>query len=228
MSRPQKNRRNAQRQVTNRNTEIPAVQPKSQNQENYIISMVENDITICSGPAGSGKSSVAVGLACNWLHYNKIERIIITRPTIETGRGLGYLPGDKDEKILPYVLPVLEEMHMYLGRDKVKKLRETEIIELCPLEYMRGRNFHHCFMILDEAQNATYEQIKMFLTRIGNHSRAIINGDIDQSDLPKSLQGGMLDVMNKLNNLEGVGICQLEATDIVRNPIIAKILDRLK
>ena len=228
MSRPQKNRRNAQRQVTNRNTEIPTVQPKSQNQENYIISMVENDITICSGPAGSGKSSVAVGLACNWLHYNKVERIIITRPTIETGRGLGYLPGDKDEKILPYVLPVLEEMYMYLGRDKVKKLRETEIIELCPLEYMRGRNFHHCFMILDEAQNATYEQIKMFLTRIGNHSRAIINGDIDQSDLPKSLQGGMLDVMNKLNNLEGVGICQLEATDIVRNPIIAKVLDRLK
>ena len=228
MSRSQKNKRAVQRQATNRNQERMVVRPKSLNQQNYIISMVENDITFCTGPAGSGKSSVAVGLACSWLQENKVSRIIITRPTVEAGRGLGYLPGDKDEKLLPYVMPVLEEMNKYLGREMVRKLKEAEIIEICPLEYMRGRNFHNCFMILDEAQNATYEQIKMFMTRIGIGSRAVINGDAEQTDLPERFRGGMLNMISKLNDLQGVGICELEATDIVRNPIIGRILERLK
>ena len=228
MSRSQKNKRAVQRQATNRNQERMVVRPKSLNQQNYIISMVENDITFCTGPAGSGKSSVAVGLACNWLQDNKVSRIIITRPTVEAGRGLGHLPGDKDEKLLPYVMPVLEEMNKYLGREMVRKLKEAEIIEICPLEYMRGRNFHNCFMILDEAQNATYEQIKMFMTRIGIGSRAIINGDADQADLPERFRGGMVDIMHKLDGLQGVGVCELDASDIVRNPIIGRILERLK
>lgn len=228
MSRSQKNKRAVQRQATNRNQERMVVRPKSLNQQNYIISMVENDITFCTGPAGSGKSSVAVGLACSWLQENKVSRIIITRPTVEAGRGLGHLPGDKDEKLLPYVMPVLEEMNKYLGREMVRKLKEAEIIEICPLEYMRGRNFHNCFMILDEAQNATYEQIKMFMTRIGIGSRAVINGDAEQTDLPERFRGGMLNMISKLNDLQGVGICELEATDIVRNPIIGRILERLK
>jgi phosphate starvation-inducible protein PhoH and related proteins len=228
MSRRQKDRRAAQRQAGNRNQERIVVRPKSLNQQNYIISMVENDITFCTGPAGSGKSSVAVGLACNWLQENKISRIIITRPTIEAGKGLGHLPGDKDEKLLPYVMPVLEEMHKYIGREMVRKLKDAGIIEICPLEYMRGRNFHNCFMILDEAQNATYEQIKMFMTRIGIDSRAVINGDADQTDLPERFRGGMINIMSKVDGLQGVGVCQLEASDIVRNPIIGRILERLK
>lgn len=228
MSRRQKDRRAAQRQAGNRNQERIVVRPKSLNQQNYIISMVENDITFCTGPAGSGKSSVAVGLACSWLQENKISRIIITRPTIEAGKGLGHLPGDKDEKLLPYVMPVLEEMHKYIGREMVRKLKDAGIIEICPLEYMRGRNFHNCFMILDEAQNATYEQIKMFMTRIGIDSRAVINGDADQTDLPEKFRGGMVSIMNKVDGLQGVGVCQLEASDIVRNPIIGRILERLK
>jgi phosphate starvation-inducible PhoH-like protein len=212
--------------VTNPNRKI--LKPKSINQENYIISMVENDITICTGPAGSGKSSVAVGLACSWLLEGKIEKIIITRPTVENGRGLGFLPGNKDEKIHPYLVPVLEEMEQYLGKMLLTKYREAGIIEMCPLEYMRGRNFHHSFMILDEAQNATYEQIKMFLTRIGMYSTAVINGDADQSDLPHSLRGGLENVQQRLFALQGVGTCELDATDIVRNPIIGRILERLK
>jgi phosphate starvation-inducible PhoH-like protein len=204
------------------------LQPKSINQENYIISMVQNDVTICKGPAGSGKSSVAVGLACGWLLENKVEKIIITRPTVENGRGLGYLPGNKDEKIHPYLVPVLEEMEQYLGKMLLTKYREAGIIEMCPLEYMRGRNFHYSFMILDEAQNATFEQIKMFLTRIGTYSRAVINGDADQSDLPHSMRGGLDTVSEKLFGLKGVGVCELDATDIVRNPIIGRILERLK
>ena len=212
--------------VSNPNRKI--LKPKSINQENYIISMVENDITICTGPAGSGKSSVAVGLACSWLLENKIEKIIVTRPVVEAGRGLGYLPGTKDEKIQPYVMPVLEEMQQYLGRELVNKYIAAGIIELCPLEYMRGRNFHHSFMILDEAQNATFEQIKMFITRIGMHSRAIIEGDPLQSDLPFSMRGAMMDIKEKLFGLQGVGVCELQASDIVRNPIIGRVLERLE
>lgn len=212
--------------VINPNRKI--LKPKSINQENYIISMVENDVTICTGPAGSGKSSVAVGLACSWLLESKIEKIIITRPTVENGRGLEYLPGNKDEKIHPYLVPVLEEMEQYLGKMVLTKYRDAGIIEMCPLEYMRGRNFHNSFMILDEAQNATFEQIKMFLTRIGMHSTAVINGDADQSDLPMSMRGGLEHVQKKLFGLQGVGTCQLDASDIVRNPIIGRILERLK
>jgi phosphate starvation-inducible PhoH-like protein len=225
-----RNRKEAQKAKTTAvtNPHRKVLQPKSINQENYIISMVENDVTICTGPAGSGKSSVAVGLACSWLLDGKISKIIITRPTVEAGRGLGFLPGNKDEKIQPYLVPIIEEMNAYLGRDMVKKLRDGDIIEMCPLEYMRGRNFHDCFMILDEAQNATFEQIKMFITRIGIHSRAVINGDADQSDLPMSIRGGLESVSHKLENLDGVGICELEASDIVRNKIIGRILERLK
>lgn len=228
MSRQQKNKRTTQRQMTNRNTERRIVTPKSENQRNYIISMVENDITFCTGPAGSGKSSVSVGLACNWLQDNKVSRIIITRPTVEAGRGIGFIPGTLEEKMLPYMMPVLEEMNKYLGREAVSKLRDVGVIEMCPLEYMRGRNFHNCFIILDEAQNATYEQIKMVMTRIGIGSRVVVNGDIDQSDLPNHAKGGMVSIMNKLYDLDGVGICELDSTDIVRHSIIGKVLERLK
>lgn len=228
MSRAQKNKKNVQRQFSNRDSEKVVVKAKNLNQANYLLSMINNDITFCLGPAGSGKSSVAVGLACNWLQDKKVERIIITRPTVETGGSIGFLPGSFEEKLSPYIAPIVEEMHKYLGKETTSKLREAGMIEICPLQFMRGRNFHNCFMILDEAQNATFEQIKMFITRIGLGSRAVINGDVDQADLPKNLRGGMVSIMDKIEGVHGVGMCKLDASDIVRNPIIGPILERLK
>ena len=204
------------------------LKPKTRNQSDYIISMSENDVTFCSGPAGSGKTAVAVGLACEYILNNKVEKIVITRPVVESGRGIGFLPGSLVEKVHPYMVPIIEEMKLYLGVEAFNTMRSTNEIEICPLEYMRGRNFHNTFMILDEAQNATFEQIKMFLTRIGIGSKAIINGDLDQTDLKGDAFGGLNSCMGSLDNLEGVGICKLDTSDIVRNDIIAKILKRLK
>jgi phosphate starvation-inducible PhoH-like protein len=184
---------------------------KTENQEDYIAAMAECDVTFCSGPAGSGKTAVAVGLACEYVLENKIEKIIITRPVVEAGRGLGHLPGTLTEKVSPYLVPILEEMKLYLGMDTFNSMRATNTIELCPLEYMRGRNFHNAFMILDEAQNATFEQ----------------NGDLDQTDL-RGEAGGLYDCMDALTDLEGVAICGLTDDDIVRNGIISKILGRLR
>ena len=200
------------------------LRPKSDNQTEYIRAMVESDVTICSGPAGSGKTSVAVGLACQHILEEKVEKIIITRPVVESGRGLGFLPGTFQEKIYPYLIPIIEEMKMYLLSTEHKKFMAANVIEVVPLEYMRGRNFHNCFMILDEAQNATLEQIKMFITRIGRGSKAIINGDTTQTDLPYNHGGGLSHCMDKLDGIEGVGIVRLNESDIVRNKLISKII----
>ncbi len=204
------------------------LKPKTENQAEYIRGMSEADVTFCSGPAGSGKTAVAVGLACEYILQNKVDKIIITRPVVESGRGIGFLPGTLTEKVHPYMVPIIEEMKLYLGLETFNSMRATNIIEVCPLEYMRGRNFHNAFMILDEAQNATFEQIKMFLTRIGMASKAVVNGDLDQTDLKGDSYGGLHDCMDSLQNLNGVAICKLNEKDIVRNDIISKILQRLK
>jgi phosphate starvation-inducible PhoH-like protein len=203
------------------------LKPKSKNQAVYIKSMIDNDVTFCSGPAGSGKTALAVGLASQFLQEGKVEKVIITRPVVESGRGLGFLPGTLTEKILPYLIPIIEEMKLYLGADAFNLSKSQNIIEMCPLEYMRGRNFHNTFMILDEAQNATFEQIKMFLTRIGMGSKAIINGDLSQTDLNDYAEGGLDECMTKLEKVDGVGVCRLFGGDIVRNKIIADILEAL-
>jgi len=203
------------------------LKPKTENQEDYIIAMTESDVTFCSGPAGSGKTAVSVGMACEYVLSDRVEKIIITRPVVESGRGIGFLPGSLNEKVHPYMVPIIEEMKLYLGMETYNSMRATNTIEICPLEYMRGRNFHNTFMILDEAQNATFEQIKMFMTRIGIGSKAVINGDLDQTDL-KGESGGLLQCMDCLTSLMGVGICYLTSEDIVRNGIISKILKRLK
>ena len=156
----------------------------------------------------------------------KVKKIVITRPVVQSGRGLGHLPGTLIEKINPYLVPILEEMNMYLLKSNVELYRDQEIIELCPLEYMRGRNFHNCFMILDEAQNATFEQIKMFVTRLGRNSKAVINGDLKQSDLGFE-GGGLLTCMDELDGVEGVSICELDYSDIIRSDVVARILRRL-
>lgn len=205
-----------------------SLKPKTKNQEDYIISMSQSDVTFCSGPAGTGKTAVAVGLACEYLLNERIEKIIITRPVVETGRGLGFLPGSLVEKIQPYLVPIVEEMKLYLTPETYNSLRASNRIEMCPLEYMRGRNFHSTFMILDEAQNATYEQIKMFLTRIGMGSKAVINGDTTQTDLRDGVNGGLDLCIDRLADLGGVSICELTDSDIVRNNIISKILKRLR
>ena len=204
-----------------------ALKPKTKNQENYIKKVLENDVTFCTGPAGTGKTAVAVGLACDYLLDKRVEKIVVTRPVIESGKGLGFLPGTFEEKIHPYLVPVIEEMEYRLNTSRVQSYRDEGKIEVCPLEYMRGRNFHNCFMILDEAQNATFEQLKMFITRIGWDSKAVINGDIDQTDLLKTEQGGLEEFLDRLDNVSGVGIAELTEDDIIRNKIISKILNAL-
>lgn len=203
------------------------LQPKSPNQSQYLKSIHRSDVVFCSGPAGSGKTAIAVGVACQYLLTKQIEKIVIARPTIESGRGLGHLPGTYTAKIQPYLIPVLEEMSKYLSSEALRVFRNSNTIELCPLEYMRGRNFHDSFMILDEAQNATFDQIKMFLTRIGRNSKAIINGDPAQCDLYDNQKGGFDFCMTRLIDVEGISVCQLEGKDIVRNDIIARILNKL-
>lgn len=204
------------------------LKPKTENQAKYIRSMIESDITICIGPAGTGKTTLSVGLACEQILEGKTNRIIITRPVVESGKGLGFLPGTFQDKIHPYLVPVFEEMNMYLSSQVTERLVKEKHIEICPLEYMRGRNFHNSFIILDEAQNATYEQIKMLITRMGSKSKCVINGDIEQSDLPFNLRGGLEECWDRLDNLRGVGLVELERCDIIRNKIIARVLDRLE
>ena len=214
---------NPQKQSPQRRKRLKA---KTDNQQGYIDEMVDADVTFCSGPAGSGKTSVAVGLACEYLMEERVKKIIITRPVVESGRGLGHLPGTLVEKINPYLVPIIEEMNMYLTPSRVENMRENGTIELCPLEYMRGRNFHECFMILDEAQNATFEQIKMFITRIGRNSKAVINGDLRQSDLGNT-SGGLEKCMDTLELVEGVAVCELDYSDIIRSDVVARILKTL-
>ena len=220
-------RRNQKSQKQPQRPRRKQLKPKTDNQDDYISCIKESDITFCSGPAGSGKTAVSVGLACEYFLDGGIEKIIITRPVVETGRGLGFLPGSLTDKIQPYLVPVVEEMKLYLGIDTYHSARSSNQVEMCPLEYMRGRNFHNSFMILDEAQNATYEQIKMFITRIGRGSKAVINGDISQTDLPSSCKGGLDSCMDKLADVEGVSICELTSRDIVRSGIISRILAKL-
>lgn len=204
------------------------IKPKSENQRIYLDALKSSEVILCSGPAGSGKTAIAVAHACESLLNGDVEQIIIARPTIEAGRGLGHLPGTLTAKIQPYLVPILEEMKKYMSPEQLGSYRKNNTIELCPLEYMRGRNFHRSVMILDEAQNATFDQIKMFITRLGKGSRAVINGDIDQCDLWDRDAGGFEFCMDRLEGLRGIAVCELEGSDIVRNGIISDILDRLK
>ena len=204
------------------------LKPKTENQAKYIRSMIESDVTICIGPAGTGKTTIPVGLACQYLLENKVNKTIITRPVIESGKGLGFLPGTFQDKIHPYLIPIFDEMNMYLPKETAEKWLREKRIEICPLEYMRGRNFHDSFIILDEAQNATYQQIKMLITRMGSRSKCVINGDIEQTDLPANISGGLEECVDRLDNLKGVSIVELDRCDIIRNKIISSILERLE
>jgi phosphate starvation-inducible PhoH-like protein len=203
------------------------LKPRTNNQKEYVRSIAENTITFCHGVAGAGKSHIAIGMALEYLLEDKVKKIIITRPVVEAGEKIGYLPGSFEEKINPYLLPLIDEIHHFIAPAHYIGLKTNYKIEVVPLGLMRGRNFHNCFIVADECQNASYEQLKMLLTRIGQNSKMVLTGDISQSDLSRHLQGGFYEMMNNLNNVEGIGISTLTDSDIVRNPIIAKILTKL-
>jgi phosphate starvation-inducible PhoH-like protein len=201
---------------------------RSENQKDFIRSMVENDVVFCQGLAGSGKTHIAIGMAIEWLLKDKVGKIVITRPVVEAGEKIGFLPGSAEEKIHPYLIPILDEINHFICMADYARLKNENRIEIVPLGLMRGRNFHDAFIVADECQNATYEQLKMLITRIGTDSKMVLTGDAAQSDLNKHMKGGFIKLMERLADVDGVGLSFLEACDIVRNPIIGKILDKLE
>lgn len=205
---------------------LTPVEAKTDNQREYIRAIVENDIVFCSGPAGSGKSFIAAGIAAEHLHHGKIQQIIITRPLVCTGKDIGSLPGEMNEKIAPYLLPMKENLQHFLGRAYYGLYMNEGQIIYRPLEVMRGSTFHNAYMILDEAQNCTQEQIKMFVSRMGQDSKVLINGDVEQNDLRG--QSGLSYCMERLQGIDGIAVCKLGYQDIQRNGIIGRFLQALE
>lgn len=203
------------------------LKPRTENQKEYIRTVADNTITFCQGLAGSGKTHIAIGMALEYLLENKVKKIIITRPVIEAGEKIGYLPGTAEEKLHPYLLPILDEVTHFITSAHYASLKLNNKIEIVPLGLMRGRNFHNSFIVADECQNASYDQLKMLLTRTGTDSKMVLTGDVGQSDLHKHLRGGFIDMINALKMVDGIGISELTGVDIIRNPIIVKILGRL-
>lgn len=203
------------------------LKPRTENQKDYIRTVAENTITFCQGLAGSGKTHIAIGMALEYLLDDRVKKIIITRPVIEAGEKIGYLPGTAEEKLHPYLLPIIDEINYFISPAYHASLRLNNKIEVVPLGLMRGRNFHNSFIVADECQNASYEQLKMLLTRVGNNSKMVLTGDIGQSDLNRHLQGGFINLIGALEGLDNIGFSKLESCDIIRNPIIAHILARL-
>lgn len=204
------------------------LKPRSINQKQYIRTIAENTVTFCQGVPGSGKTHIAVGMALEYLIDQKVKKIVITRPVVEAGEKLGFLPGSAEDKLHPYLLPLFDEVDYFLQLQHFHKLKSTRQIEIVPLGLMRGRSFHDSFIVADECQNASYDQLKMLLTRIGMESKIVLTGDIDQSDLEDRKQGGFQTIIQKLQNVNNIGFAHLEAIDIVRNPIIADIIEHLK
>lgn len=206
--------------------QLKIVEPKTKNQQEYIRSIAENDIVFCTGPSGCGKSYIASGIASQKLHYDQIETIIITRPLVCTGKEIGSLPGELNEKIAPYLLPMQENLKHFLGRAFYGEYFNQKRIRYMPLEVMRGSTFNYSYMILDEAQNCSMEQIKMFITRMGEGSKVLINGDIKQTDIKS--RSGLAECINRLYNIDGVGMCELTHQDIQRNGILGRVLTALE
>ena len=197
---------------------------RSEKQSEYIKALKENDIVISLGPAGTGKSFLAVSVAITLLMEKKIERVILSRPAVEAGEKLGFLPGDMKEKVDPYLRPLYDALYELFGAEKIEKKIDTGEIEIAPLAFMRGRTLKNCFAILDEAQNATETQIKMFLTRIGENSKLVVNGDPSQVDLINKSQSGLVKSKNILKDLSEVKIIEFDHNDVVRHPLVSKII----
>ena len=201
-----------------------AIVPKTKGQEAYVKIVRKNDVVFSIGPAGTGKTFLAVALAVAALENHEVDRIILCRPAVEAGESLGFLPGDLNEKVDPYLAPLYDSLRRMLPENKVTKLLEQKTIEVIPLAYMRGRTLDSAYMILDEAQNATVMQMKMFLTRLGIGSRAIVTGDITQIDLQRRTDSGLVQVSNILKNVEGIGFATLDCNDVVRHSLVMKII----
>ncbi|MQS76054.1 PhoH family protein [Companilactobacillus halodurans] len=194
-------------------------------QRQYVNAINHNDITFGIGPAGTGKTYLAVVMAVSALKQGKVQRIILTRPAVEAGESLGFLPGDLKEKVDPYMRPIYDALYAILGSEHTGRLLERGVIEVAPLAYMRGRTLDEAFVILDEAQNTTREQMKMFLTRLGFDSKMIVNGDISQIDLPGHTRSGLIQAQSVLNNLPHIHFVNFTSADVVRHPVVAEIID---
>lgn len=201
------------------------VRPRTARQREYVEKVMRCDVVFAIGPAGTGKTYLAVAMALAALRANQVQRIILTRPAVEAGESLGYLPGDLFEKVHPYLRPLLDAVSDMVPPEKLKSLNEKQIIEIIPLAYMRGRTLNNAFIILDEAQNTTIGQMKMFLTRLGQGSKAIITGDVTQIDLASSAQSGLLDVQSILRGIEGIAFVYFDKGDVVRHRLVMDIID---
>jgi phosphate starvation-inducible protein PhoH and related proteins len=201
-----------------------SVSPKTVGQRRYIEAIRQHDITFGIGPAGTGKTYLAVAMAVSALREEKVSRIILTRPAVEAGEALGFLPGDLYEKISPYLRPLHDALHDMLGAEEIQKYMERSIIEIAPLAYMRGRTLNQAFIILDEAQNSTTEQMFMFLTRLGQSSKAVITGDLTQVDLPIHKKSGLAEAHRALTHIPGIAMMMFEKRDVVRHPLVQRII----
>ncbi|NEP58252.1 MAG: PhoH family protein [Symploca sp. SIO2G7] len=206
---------------TRRGEEIRA---KTFRQQQYIKAILSHDLTFCTGPAGTGKTFLAVVLAAQALLANEYERLILTRPAVEAGEKLGFLPGDLQQKVNPFLRPLYDALYELIDPEKIASLMERGIIEVAPLAYMRGRTLRNAFVIVDEAQNTTPAQMKMVLTRLGFHSRMVVTGDITQTDLPEHQRSGLEVTLKILQSVEGIAICNLTQNDVIRNPLVQRII----
>ena len=201
------------------------IKPRTKNQRAYLENMSNYEINFGIGPAGTGKTYLAMAQAIDYLLNKKVEKIILIRPAVEAGEKLGFLPGDLSQKVDPYLRPLYDAMYAMLGFDKAERLMDREIIEIAPLAYMRGRTLSNSFIIMDEGQNTTKEQMKMFLTRMGFNSFAVINGDLTQIDLPNRNHSGLRDALEILQGTEGIGFTSFSSKDVIRHPLVKKIVD---
>ena len=206
-------------------TKQKRIKAQGKNQRSYIRNMHRYDLNLVFGPAGTGKTYLAVAKAIEILEYGGVDRLILVRPAVEAGENLGFLPGDLSQKINPYLKPVYDALHEFIGSDKVNRFIDNGTIEIVPLAYMRGRSLTNSYIILDEAQNTTIEQMKMFLTRISFGSKSVIAGDITQIDLPKSQTSGFVHALPLLKNISGIAINRLGSDDVVRHPLVRKIIN---
>jgi phosphate starvation-inducible PhoH-like protein len=197
---------------------------RTPHQTDYLRQIQDHDITFGIGPAGTGKTYLAVASAVDAFERDQVERIVLTRPAVEAGERLGFLPGDLAQKVDPYLRPLYDALYDLMGFDKVSRLFEKQSIEVAPLAYMRGRTLNHAFIILDEAQNTTPEQMKMFLTRIGIGAKAVVTGDVTQIDLPKGQKSGLIEARRILAQVRGIGFADFDASDVVRHPLVARIV----
>jgi phosphate starvation-inducible protein PhoH and related proteins len=198
--------------------------PRTDGQGRYVRAMREHDLTICVGPAGTGKTWLAVGMAVSWLRQGQVKKMVLVRPAVEAGERLGFLPGGVEAKVNPYLRPLFDALNDMMEPEQVKRYMENDIIEIVPLAYMRGRTLNQAVIILDEGQNTTVPQMKMFLTRMGHGSKIIVTGDVTQVDLPKQTRSGLTDAIHRLRDIDRIALVYLDESDIVRNPLVQQIL----